>query len=225
MYKARCSSLKSLMTGRPLKSGGLDFGDTVKSMIKRQVIFDVFGYRKSTDNQYTDKGKILEDDAIRAVGLLTGTMPIKNTERRNNQWIQGECDVLTPTALRDIKCSWSMDTHPWFIEDAEAKVKEFGYDWQGQGYMWLWDREVHYVDFVLLPTPSTLLKPWDDEIEHIDMVQAIPLQHRITTVKIERDESMQEAIKARMAQAIPYYVDRYNELAEKHRFMKIGEGE
>ena len=225
MYKARCSSLKSLMTGRPLKSGGLDFGDTVKSMIKRQVIFDVFGYRKSTDNQYTGKGKILEDDAIRAVGLLTGTMPIKNTERRNNQWIQGECDVLTPTALRDIKCSWSMDTHPWFIEDAEAKVKECGYDWQGQGYMWLWDREVHYVDFVLLPTPSTLLKPWDDEIEHIDMVQAIPLQHRITTVKIERDESMQEAIKARMAQAIPYYVDRYNELAEKHRFMKIGEGE
>ena len=225
MYKARCSSLKSLMTGRPLKSGGLDFGDTVKSMIKRQVIFDVFGYRKSTDNQYTEKGKILEDDAIRAVGLLTGTMPIKNTERRNNQWIQGECDVLTPTALRDIKCSWSMDTHPWFIEDAEAKVKECGYDWQGQGYMWLWDRELHYVDFVLLPTPSTLLKPWDDEIEHIDMVQAIPLQHRITTVKIERDESMQEAIKARMAQAIPYYVDRYNELAEKHRFMKIGEGE
>ncbi len=225
MYKARCSSLKSLMTGRPLKSGGLDFGDTVKSMIKRQVIFDVFGYRKSTDNQYTEKGKILEDDAIRAVGLLTGTMPIKNTERRNNQWVQGECDVLTPTALRDIKCSWSMDTHPWFIEDAEAKVKECGYDWQGQGYMWLWDREVHYVDFVLLPTPSTLLKPWDDEIEHIDMVQAIPLQHRITTVKIERDESMQEAIKARMAQAIPYYVDRYNELAEKHRFMKIGEGE
>jgi len=225
MYKARCSSLKSLMTGRPLKSGGLDFGDTVKSMIKRQVIFDVFGYRKSTGNQYTDKGKILEDDAIRAVGLLTGTMPIKNTERRNNQWVQGECDVLTPTALRDIKCSWSMDTHPWFIEDAEAKVKECGYDWQGQGYMWLWDREVHYVDFVLLPTPSTLLKPWDDEIEHIDMVQAIPLQHRITTVKIERDESMQEAIKARMAQAIPYYVDRYNELAEKHRFMKIGEGE
>lgn len=225
MYKARCSSLKSLMTGRPLKSGGLDFGDTVKSMIKRQVVFDVFGYRKSTDNQYTDKGKILEDDAIRAVGLLTGTMPIKNTERRNNQWIQGECDVLTPTALRDIKCSWSMDTHPWFIEDAETKVKECGYDWQGQGYMWLWDREVHYVDFVLLPTPSTLLKPWDDEIEHIDMVQAIPLQHRITTVKIERDELMQEAIKARMTQAIPYYVDRYNELAEKHRFMKIGEGE
>lgn len=225
MYKARCSSLKNLMTGRPLKSGGLDFGDTVKSMIKRQVIFDVFGYRKSTDNQYTEKGKILEDDAIRAVGLLTGTMPIKNTERRNNQWIQGECDVLTPTALRDIKCSWSMDTHPWFIEDAEAKVKECGYDWQGQGYMWLWDRDMHYVDFVLLPTPSTLLKPWDDEIEHIDMVQAIPLQHRITTVKIERDELMQEAIKARMTQAIPYYVDRYNELAEKHRFMKIGEGE
>lgn len=225
MYKARCSSLKNLMTGRPLKSGGLDFGDTVKSMIKRQVIFDVFGYRKSTDNQYTEKGKILEDNAIKAVGLLTGTIPIKNTERRNNQWIQGECDVLTPTALRDIKCSWSMDTHPWFIEDAEAKVKECGYDWQGQGYMWLWDKPVHFVDFVLLPTPSNLLKPWDDEIEHIDMVQAIPLQHRITTVKIERDESMQEAIKARMAQAIPYYVDRYNELAEKHRFMKIGEGE
>lgn len=225
IYKARCSSLKELMTGRARKDGSIDFGDTVKSMVKRQVVNELFGYGSPKENQYTKKGLLLEDNAIKAVGLLTGTLPVKNTERRNNPWIQGECDVLTDEAIRDIKCSWSRDTHPWFIEDAESKAKEYGYDWQMQGYMWLWDKPVAYIDFILLPTPYECLKPWDDEFDHIDMVESIPLQHRIVTVKIERDINAQLAIKKRIAEAVPYYVDRYNELAKKHKFMLIGEGE
>ena len=31
IYKARCSSLKELMTGRARKDGSIDFGDTVKN--------------------------------------------------------------------------------------------------------------------------------------------------------------------------------------------------
>ena len=111
------------------------------------------------------------------------------------------------------------------MEDAQNKAKEYGYDWQMQGYMWLWDKPVAYIDFILLPTPYECLKPWDDEFDHIDMVESIPLQHRIVTVKIERDINAQLAIKKRIAEAVPYYVDRYNELANKHLFMLIGEGE
>ena len=91
--------------------------------------------------------------------------------------------------------------------------------------MWLWDKPVAYIDFILLPTPYECLKLWDDEFDHIDMVESIPLQHRIVTVKIERDINAQLAIQKRIAEAVPYYVDRYNELAKKHKFMLIGEGE
>ena len=76
IYKARCSSLKELMTGRAKKDGSIDFGDTVKSMVKRQVVNELFGYGSPKENQYTKKGLLLEDDAIKAVGLLTGTLPV-----------------------------------------------------------------------------------------------------------------------------------------------------
>lgn len=64
----------------------IEFGDTVKSMVKRQVVNDCL-VMAVPRKQYTKKGLLLEDD-IKAVGLLTGTLPVKNTERRNNPWIQ-----------------------------------------------------------------------------------------------------------------------------------------
>lgn len=201
MFKARCSSLHLLMT-RPKSGSGLS--ETAKSMIKQSVIEDVYG-RTEIKSKYLDKGNLLEDEAIKAVGLITARQPKKHKGRMANEWISGECDFISPSCIEDTKCSWSIDTFPFFQEDAEKDVKKAGYDWQGQGYMWLYDRPVHYVHFVLLPTPYELLGFNDSQEFHIDLVEAIPLKKRIKTVVIERDESLYDAVIEKVTLAREYY--------------------
>lgn len=201
MFKARCSSLHLLMT-KPKSGTGLS--ETAKSMIKQSVIEDVYG-RTEIKSKYLDKGNLLEDEAIKAVGLITARQPKKHKGRLSNDWITGECDFLSASCIEDTKCSWSIDTFPFFQEDAEKDVKKAGYDWQGQGYMWLYDRPVHYVHFVLLPTPFELLGFNDSQEFHIDLVEAIPLKKRIKTVVIERDESLYDSVIEKVTLAREYY--------------------
>ena len=198
MFKARCSSLHLLMTN---PKSGTGLSETAKSMIKQSVIEDVYG-RTEIKSKYLDKGLMLEDEAIKAIGMIKARTLKKHTGRLENDWITGECDFISASCIEDVKCSWSIDTFNFFQEDAEKECRKAGYDWQGQGYMWLYDRPVHYVHYVLLPTPFELLKPYDNHEMHIDMVESIPLQKRIKTVVIERDNSLHEQIieKAKMAQ-------------------------
>ncbi len=54
----------------------------------------------------------------------------KNTIRFTNDWITGEPDIITNTAIRDTKCPWSYWTMEYFKEDIESKALDAGYDWQ-----------------------------------------------------------------------------------------------
>ena len=201
MFKARCSSLHLLMTN---PKSGTGLSETAKSMIKQSVIEDVYG-RTEIKSKYLDKGNLLEDEAIKAVGLITARQPKKHTGRVSNEWISGECDFISASCIEDTKCSWSIDTFPFFQEDAEKEVKKAGYDWQGQGYMWLYDRPVHYVHYVLLPTPYELLGFNDSPEFHIELVEKIPLKKRIKTVTIKRDESLYPKIMEKVTLAREYY--------------------
>lgn len=199
MLKIRCSSLHLLMTKAKSGSG---LSETAKSMIKSAVIQQKYGRVKEVETPQIMKGRLLEDEAIKAIGLIKARTLKKHTGRLENDWITGECDFISTSCIEDVKCSWSIDTFNFFQEDAEKECRKAGYDWQGQGYMWLYDRPVHYVHYVLLPTPFELLKPYDNHEMHIDIVESIPLQKRIKTVVIERDNSLHEQIieKAKMAQ-------------------------
>jgi hypothetical protein len=190
---------------------GTGLSEIAKSMIKQSVIEDVYG-RTEIKSKYLDKGLMLEDEAIKAVGLITARQPKKHVGRLSNDWISGECDFLSASCIEDTKCSWSIDTFPFFQEDAEKDVKKAGYDWQGQGYMWLYDRPLHYVHFVLLPTPYELLGFNDSTEFHIDLVEKIPLKKRIKTVVIERDESLYPKIIEKVTLANDYYNRFFEEL-------------
>lgn len=202
-FKCRASSASKLMTNARKKG---ELSETAKSVVRDQALKDVYGYQKKLDVKQINKGLLLEDTAIQAVSLLEFATMTKNTERRENGWVTGECDILTSHAIRDTKCSWSVDSFPFTQDDAEKQVKKSGYDWQGQVYMWLWDKEVHYVDFVLLPTPFELLGRNDDPYQHIDLVEKIPLQKRIKSVKIERDKSKIDELIERVQLVQPYYL-------------------
>lgn len=191
----------------PEPKGDAKISATAKSAVREIAKFDLFGYQSFEGNKYTEKGLQLEEQAIKLSSLSRGLVLKKNTERRENDWIQGECDIYVPSRklIIDTKCTYDIGTHPFFRDEAEEKAKKQGYDIQVQGYMWLWDCEEAHIDFCLLPTPFDLIKPWENEEKLIDLVNQIPQKKRLTTVVIKRDETIIEKIKQRVEAAQDYY--------------------
>ncbi|ENU16999.1 hypothetical protein QUG64_03820 [Acinetobacter lwoffii] len=202
----RCSSLSNLIGTPKLKSEVLT--SDAKNSIRKIVKEDLYGFRSFTGNQYTAKGNLLEDVAIEMSGKMRFRKLTKHVGRVSNDLITGECDVLDleRKLIIDTKCTWDIGTHPFFVDEAMEKVKKAGYDVQMQAYMWLYECEVAEVDFWLFPTPLELTKDWDDREQLIDMVERIDIRERLTTVAIERDESIIQKIKDKIPHCQEYYV-------------------
>lgn len=201
----RCSSLHKLIGDGRSKAAVIS--DTAKSAIRDIVKEDLYGFRSFTGNQYTQKGNLLEDLAIEMSGKMRFRNYQKHVGRVENELITGECDVLDleRKLIIDTKCTWDIGTHPFFADEAMEKVKKAGYDVQMQAYMWLYDCEVANIDFWLFPCPIELTKDWDDREQLIDMVEAIDIRERLTTVTIERDEAIIQKIKDKIPHCQEYY--------------------
>lgn len=205
----RCSSLHKLIGDSRSKAAVIS--DTAKSAIRDTVKEDLYGFRSFTGNQYTAKGNMLEDIAIEMSGKMRFKKLTKHEGRLSNELITGECDVLDGQTIIDTKCTWDIGTHPFFMDEAQEKVKKAGYDIQMQAYMWLYGCDVAHVDFWLFPTPVELTKDWDDREQLIDMVEAIDIRERLTTVTIERDEAIIQKIKDKIPHCQAYYKKLFSE--------------
>lgn len=207
-FKPRCSMLHQLMSEPRTKAreAGM-ISDTAKATVREIAKYDLFGYQSFDGNKYTAKGNQLEEQAIKLSGFTRGLVLKKNTERRENDWISGECDIYVPSRklIIDTKCSWDIGTHPFFADEAQAKAQKAGYDIQMQGYMWLWECEEAQIDFVLFPTPLDLIGSYESTEKLIDLVEQIPQEKRITTVTIKRDEEIIAKIQERVEAAGKYY--------------------
>lgn len=207
-FKCRASSVGRMMT----RMSGDSFGQGTKDVVLADVLYRGYDYYKQIDAKMISKGNELENEAIELVGLMNFIDVIKNEEFRFNKWFTGTCDILAPNSTRDTKCSWSADSFPWTQQDAEDMVRKGGYDWQGQIYMMLWGVKTHYVDFVLLPTPKHLLRRNDDEDLHIRLVNDIPIEKRIRTVKIDYNKDWIDQAKERVTAIQPYHQELWNEI-------------
>lgn len=212
----RCSSIFKIM-GEPKnkaekESTGLT--QVAKSYLIELAKEQQFGFTSFDGAKYTEKGNLLENAAIEASGLIRAKNYTKNSERLQNNWITGECDIYDrkKRLIIDEKCSWDIGTHPFFKCEAEAKVKSLGYDWQMQGYMWLYDCDHADIDFWLFPCPEELLGHYDEPEKLIDAVERIPLRKRITTISIKRDDAKIEQIKEKAEACQCYYDTLINEL-------------
>lgn len=205
--KIRCSSLAEIIGIPKAKDQRNQLTQTAKSAVRKIAKYDLYGYQDFEGNKYTEKGNLMEDQAIRLSGLSRGLALQKNQERRENEWITGECDIFVPSRklIIDTKCSWDIGSHPFFPDEAEEKAIKAGYDWQMQGYMWLWDCTQAQIDFVLFPTPFNLLSSYESTERNIDLVEQIPQAKRLTTVTIQRDEEKIALIKERVEVAQAYY--------------------
>ncbi len=213
-FFCRASQLGALMTGSA--TDGV-ISSTASKVLLDDIFLKGYGYSRQIDAKMINKGNEMEAEAIRLVSLLNGygLNLSKNTERRKNRWFTGECDISTPDATRDTKCSWSAHTFPWTQEDAEAMIKKSGYDWQAQVYMMLYGKKKHYVDFTLFPTPYENLGYKDDEYYHRDFVEMIPIEKRITSFLIEYDENLIEKAKKRVDDVQNKYLTLWERIVNK----------
>jgi hypothetical protein len=208
--KIRCSSLGKIMTEPKLKTEKLSAG--AKTYIREQAAQDIFGVDFLVTGKPMEKGIEVEDEAIGLLNRVRGLGLAKNTERRSNDWLTGECDLYDAERRRghDIKCSWSIATFPIAVVDCEDKL----YDWQVRGYMMLWDADEWEVNFCLVNTPEHLL---GYEPLQLHIVDHIPEALRITTWQLQRDAEKEANIRSKVEAARLYYAEVVAEFDRTHR--------
>lgn len=148
----------------------------------------VYGYKPSLCNKYLDKGNICEDLSIELYNDVHFTSHKKNTERKENTWLTGECDIDARDKIIDIKSSWSLETFP----ATKQQAHKIAYEWQGRAYMMLWDKDLFELAYCLVSTPIELIGYDNDDIHYVDHIDP---ELRVTTKLYERDEKKEELIK------------------------------
>lgn len=110
------------------------------------VFRDVFWKRRRLlNNKYLDKGNICEEDAVRILGIVNGTIYFKNKTRLVNDFITGMADVVTDV-IDDTKCSYDMDS----FDNSELSHL---YQWQIKGYCFGYGKTEGSVDHCLVNNP------------------------------------------------------------------------
>ena len=178
--------------------------------IKQQPEF--FNRRKNVENKYMTKGNEVEDAALQFVAEQMGySMLIKNETREENDYMTGECDNKQPDHTIDTKASWDSSTFPLFETELDPI-----YEWQGRGYMELYNVPKHVVVYCLMDTPAELIsgevksqsyKRGLSEDETIDLYEElfksmtyedVDPALKLKALWIERDKSKIEEIKFRV---------------------------
>lgn len=206
----RASAIGKLMTEPKSKSEGpLSVG--AKTHVRSLVSQEIYGVDFEFFSKETEKGILVEPDAIAMLNRVRGLNLCKNTERKTNDYVTGECDLFDSQNRRghDLKCSWSIATFPLLSSDCEDKM----YEWQARVYMWLWDADEWEVNYALLTTPEHLAK-WEPASMHF--VDHIPEHLRLTTWTVQRDAKKEAAMVEKIKAAREYYAQVLDEFASQH---------
>lgn len=207
----RCSSLGRLMTEPRSKSETIS--ETAKALCLELFIEQKYGRRKNFDSKYMAKGREVEENGITAYNIMciktTGQYleMNKNTERRTNDYITGEPDIITPR-LADIKSSWDIFTF-W---DSKTKPLNKDYYWQLQGYMMLFGHDEADLVYTLQNTPDEIIEREtrfrtcsENEFKFDD----IPAEERIFLINVKRDEAAIQAIADKVTFAREFITNTY----------------
>jgi len=197
-----------------------------KSFIQKKALHDKYSIEDTIESRYLDKGLICEDEAIQIYASVTGKHLIfKNEEGFHNDWISGTPDLILEDMIVDVKCSWSIDSFPWFDTSLNRN-----YYWQLQAYMWLTGKSKSELVYVLVNTPDHLFQQelqreiWkvkdtqgvldisaeveSDIYEELILkhnFDRIPFEKRVKVFKIEADILEQSKIKEKVELAREYY--------------------
>ena len=205
--KWRASQIGKLMTTSRSKTDVLS--QTAKSYINQIAKQDFYGYESPVINRYLDKGTNQELESIQLLNAVRFEDFQKNAVRKTNDFMTGECDIVTVSSIIDIKTSWSLDTFPELPEEIDSK----DYEWQGRAYMYLYDKPEFELVYCMVSTWDEFLTQYDDKalhkVDHIDPAK------RITSMLFERDLELEQQMIERCQLATEYYLERISKLNNK----------
>lgn len=203
----RASSLADIMTDPKGKDEILSVG--AKTVISKMAKEFIYGYEEVISSKYMEKGIRVEGKSIDLLNSVLLTSYEKNEERRNNDWITGEADIVADDRIIDIKSNWSLTTFPATPEDGQDKK----YEWQGRAYMMLWDKPKFEIAYCMVSTPEDLIG-WEQKSLH--QVDDISRELRVTLVKYERDQALEEKIKVKVNAARAYLEETIETITKAH---------
>ena len=183
----------------------------VRSLVKQIVLH----YNIEADSKQTAKGDFCEVDSIELYNYIHFTNHKKNERSESNDWIIGTCDIDCPISdfIKDAKTSWSKETFPLIESDIDsAALKQ--YEWQGRGYMMLYDRSNFEVFWTLVSTPYQLLIY--EKNKKLHFVDDIEEEIRMTSVKFKRCLEKENEIIYRVKECRKYAIWYYNQIIKKH---------
>ena len=216
--KVRCSQIGKIMTNPRTK--GERLSQTTKSYILELAIQEKYGIYEEFWSRYTDKGNEVEPESIKLTeSVLDVGFIYKNEEQFSNEWVTGKPDVNTDVLI-DVKSSWNAKTFFEKVVDDELKNKDYYY--QLQGYMWLTDKQEALLCYCLVDTPLQIVEDeirrehWKQNlisessdlrefVEDKHMFGHIPMEKRVKTHVVKRDDEVIEAIKTRIEECREYY--------------------
>lgn len=211
----RCSSLGRIMTEPKTKAEG-ELSVGARAYIRELAQQEIFGIEFEFSSKETTKGIEVEGESIALLNRVRGLSLAKNTERKSNGLITGECDLYDAARRRghDLKSSWSAKTFPGWVKDCEDKL----YEWQCRGYMLLWDAGEWSVDYALVDTPERLI---GFEPLQMHVVSHIPEHMRLTSWVIQRDADKEAAIERKVRAAQAYFREVVAEFDETHQAAEL----
>lgn len=207
MFRIRCSSLSKIMTEPKSKDEVLSVG--AKTHVEDLAKQFVYSFEKDVSSKEMEKGLIVEQDCIDLLNEVLFTNFVKNTERRTNDWLTGECDIFTGRKIHDIKAPWSLATFPATVFAGRDK----DYEWQLRGYMMLWDVDESEIDYCLVNTPDELIRYEPDALHYVDHIDPML---RVTRVPYSRDKVLEGKIKQKVDAARGYFEQIIQTIAEEH---------
>ena len=184
---------------------------------------ELYNRRKEFRSKYTDKGNLCENKSIEFLNNQLLEDWVKCEEYKENEFLTGTCDINAPGLIVDIKNSWDSETFPLF----DYGIKNKDYFYQLQCYMELYDKPRAALAYTLMDAPFHLIereaksKAFHANVEVDDIYSEVHAhmtygnvdpKYRYKIFYIDRDPSVIEKIKSRVAMCQSYINEKIKEL-------------
>jgi hypothetical protein len=192
-----------------------------KTLVEEYVEQELYDFRPTFGSRETDKGNMVEDDAISFYNdfFMTSYKKFDDTEELSYGIYTGHPDIVSKGKRKviDIKSPWSKKTFPKTADDGKNST----YEWQVKQYLYMLgkitgeDWRTGEIAYVLMSTPESLLSEWDDDSMHY--VDNLPENFRITIVPVELTDKDIAKFEAREKVAIKYYEEYKQVILNKNK--------